>query len=161
MSDLTDPTFLPSLLDGVLTAVSNALAAAGRPVDRVFKSPGPASWDCSQLCCWSQTRVVNPGTQTDPFSQRRQLRHVVDVTILLTRCISSVSEGMPGAAAIDADGEGFATDQFTLQRALTEGVRTATLVPGGCTVGRLNGVIAQPPQGGLSGMTTILEVAVG
>lgn len=160
MSALDDPNFLPDLLDGVLAVISNALIAAGRPIDRVFISPGPASGDCSQLACWSQTRVVNPGTLTDLKPIRSPIRHAVDVNVLLTRCISSAAEGMPGAAAIEVDGRGFATDMFTLQRALTLGVQTGTLGLGNCTVARLNPVIPQPPQGGLSGMTTILEVAL-
>lgn len=163
MTSFTDPDYLAVTLDGILTALQAGLAAAGRPVDRAFRSAGPPAWDCSQLAVWASIRLVAPGTRIDPNPMLRQIRLSADVSVLLTRCMAATAfEGTPTVAVVDADGANLATDLWTITRTLTDGVHAATLgLPGGCTVARLNPVTPIPPSGGLYGVTTILEVVVG
>lgn len=157
----TDPDYLADILTEILDVISDALTAAGRPVDRVLRSPGVPAWDCGLLAVYPRVRVVSNETNTDPRAMRKQIRHNLDVNVLLTRCLTSVKEGVPTATQVDADGAGFATDMWIVERALTVASQQSAFLPGGCTIARLNPVIPASPQGGYSGMTTTLEVALG
>lgn len=157
----TDPDYTAGILQAVLDLLATALDDADRPVARTFRSPGVPSWDCGQLAVWSQARSMGPETNTDRKAITKQARHGLDINILLTRCLTSTASGMPTAEQVDADGEGYATDQWIIQRALYSAARDSTFLPGGCMVARLNPVTPASPQGGYSGMTTTLEVALG
>lgn len=159
----TDPGYVATVLDGILSALDAAYTAAGRPVDRVFRSAAAPPWDCSLLAVWPQVRVVAPGTRQDPNPMLRQFRLALDVSTVVTRCLSAAQfDEVPPVAALDADGVALATDMWIMTRTLTEGVTAATLgVPGGCMVARVNPVTTPPPSGGYYAVTTSLEVILG
>jgi hypothetical protein len=159
----TDPTYLAEVLQGILTTLSTAYTAAGRPVDRVFRSAAAPAWDCSLLAIWPAVRVVAPGTRTDPNPMLRQFRLALDASVVVTRCMAAAQfDGVPPVTAVDADGAALAADMWIMARTLTEGAATATLgVPGGCTVARVTPVTTPPPSGGLYAVTTTLEVTLG
>lgn len=158
----TDPGFVSGIIDRLLSEVDAALTAAGRPTGRVHRFPGIPSWDCQGLYGWPQLRVGGPGTQTDGRQQRQQRRHILDVNVLLLRCVTTITDsGIPAVAVVDADGDGYATDMWVLERAMSAAVRNGDLIPDTCTVGRVNPVTPQSPSGGLSGMLTSLEIGLG
>lgn len=159
----TDPGYVAATLGGILTALSAAYTAAGRPVERVFRSAAAPVWDCSLLATWPAVRVVSPGTRTDLSPMLRQFRVALDVSVLVTRCmVAAQYDSVPPVSAVDADGVALATDMWIMARTLTEGVTAATLgLPGGCAVARVNPVTPPPPSGGLYAVTTTLEVTLG
>lgn len=157
-----DPDYVAVILDSILQTVAAGLAVAGRPVDRVTRTPGPAARYCGLLAAWPQIRVVSPETRTDARAIRRHFRLALDVNLLLTRCLASAAANdIPTAEQVDSDGAGFATDMFVMTRTLAVGAADSTLLPGGCNIAHLNPVVPARPGGGLSGITTTMEVTLG
>lgn len=160
----TDPDYVAGILTDVLTAGENALIAAGRPVDRVNRFYGPPSWDCEMLTVWPRMRLTGFGRNTSGSAPlEKQARYTLDVNVVLLRCITALTaKGMPSAATVDADAEGYAIDMWTLQRAYTLGIIEGTLFASAeCTVGTMTPFVPLNPSGGLSGMSSTIEVALG
>lgn len=152
------------LLNDVLDAVAAGLAGAGRPVDRVCKFPGgEPSWDCEMLAAWPRMRLGDLGT-VDPAGPVRAgtYRHVLDVKLILLRCVTALAHDgtLPAAAVVDADGEGYATDMAVMNLTILGGVADGSLF-GSCQAVRPQPTEPRVPSGGLSGMTKTIEVTLG
>jgi len=159
-----DPDHVSLLLDGALTSVNAALTTAGRPVARVVRFPGgPPSWDCEMLAAWPRLTSGGIGTQPNQRIMHRAVKHVLTLNILLLRCTAAVNEdtGLPSAIEVDADGDAYATDMWVLHRTLVLGCLDGTLfAAGSCSEAHSSGVLPQAPQGGLSAMTSTIEVTL-
>lgn len=159
-----DASYVADVLAGVGAVLGDAFTDAGRAVD-VRRFPGVPSWDCEMLALWPQLGAVNKKARGSVAAEDwlgTQFRHTLTINVLLLRCVTAATDtGMPAPSVVDADGAAFATDQWILERTITQSVRDGTLVPDTCSVGRVTPVVPQAPQGGLSGMTTTIEVGLG
>lgn len=160
-----DNNYLAGIVQTVLDGVAAALTDAGRPPDRAVRTDGPPALDCPGLFAYATTALVDPGVDQDTRPMRRQVRIGAFIAVTLARCQSAVPDdrtGVPSPEAVDADGVGYHTDLWITQRALITRLRDGSLVAGGaCTVAHLNPVTPLPPSGGLYGLTTTIDVALG
>lgn len=151
-----------SVLDDVLDVASGALATEGRPVGRVVRFAGSPSWDCEMLAAWPSLRLGGFETNdaTGPI-RGGAYRPVLDVNLLLLRCVTALdAQGrVPDAATVDAEGEGFATDMQVLMFSIADAIANGTLL-GSCSYARPRAVIPLTPLGALSGMSTVIEVSL-
>lgn len=163
MTTFSDADYLSSVLDDVLNAGDAALTAAGRPVSVLVKSPGIPSWDCEGLYVWPRTFTAGLDLTQNARAMQRQVKIAAAVNVLLIRCITSVTNsGIPDATVVDSDGNGFAIDMWALQRGYVEAALDGTLFTTvGCVIARMQPIMPATPQGGFSGMTTTIEVALG
>jgi hypothetical protein len=159
-----DPSHVADVLSGVLDGLSAALTAGGRPMERVGRFYGPPVWDCEQLVAWPSTRVGKVGTSTDSNILQCAFKQVLDVNLLLLRCfqvLNDTEDGIPPIEVVDADGTAFATDMWIMQRTITVGAKDGTLFPSTtCQEVRVNPITPLPPQSGLYGMSTRIEVTL-
>lgn len=134
-----DVDVVAQVLTSVLLRVSTDLSTAGRPVDRIFRSAGSSpALDCAQLSAWSNHQALPVG---DARGTRRVSQHAITVFVQLTRCLTVIPEGIPTEAEMDADGAGFAVDQWVMGKALV----TWPDVPP-CSVIRYEGITADRPS---------------
>lgn len=151
------------LLDDVLDVVSGALATAGRPIGRVVRFAGSPSWDCEMLAAWPQLRLG--GFETNDAAgpiRGGAYRPVLDINLLLLRCVTAldpVTGKVPSESVVDADGEGFALDMQTLMFSVADAIASGTLLSA-CSLARPRAVVPALPSGGLSGMSTVIEVTL-
>jgi hypothetical protein len=162
----TDDDYLADIVQAILDAIDAALTDAGRPPDRVIRTDGDPVLDCGGLYGHvSEVGLVDTGLDRDFRPVRQAVRLGAAVVVTLARCRAAVPDsqsGVPPAAAVDEDAVGMHTDLWVTQRALIDSVRDGSLGAGGtCTVARLNPVTPIPPAGGIYGVTTTIELALG
>lgn len=154
-----DPDFVGDLSLALLAHLSTALIAGSRPVSRVVRFPGGTpSWDCEMLAVWPGSRISIQDTQTAGIPTGPARRVVLDFRVLLIRCITTSSAGgkPPTLSQVDVDGAVFARDMWLLTVALGR-----WKPDGNCTLVRAEGFRPELPQGGYSGMSALVELAVG
>lgn len=160
----TNPDHTSLILEDVLQHGADALLAAGRPVDRVARFPGVPSWDCEMLVAFPRTRIIGIGptssTARSPVPDRYEIRHILEINVTLLRCITALTPtGMPSAAIVDADGDGYAIDMWVLQLAYTSGIIDGSLF-GGCPLANMQPFTPLTPSGSLSAFSTTIEVTL-
>lgn len=162
MATWNDADFLSSILTNALTACSAALTTASRPVARALIYPGLPVADCEQLATWPSLSYSLSGVSqlNEPIARRPQ-RVIMHVNLVLYRCISTGRNGKPPTAAdIGADGVGYATDMWILQKAVTDGLRSGTIGVLGCPVGLVQPWLPTEAAGGFSSMSSVIEVGL-
>lgn len=156
-----DPTFVSFKVDAILTALSLAFTAGSRPLGRVVRFSGIPSWDCEMLAAWTGMRLGGRGTIADADPVTKAVKPVVEVNLLLLRCVTALNDDgtPPSEALVDADGDGFMTDMWIMQHTIDVGLTDGTLWPA-CSAVNVRPIRPLSPSGNLSGMTTTIEVTL-
>lgn len=159
---IEDPTHVSDFLTTVLDNLVTIFQTGSRPVDRAVIFPGQPAWDCEQLAIWPRLRVATAPTTTSSNKLGPAFAHVLDIGILLNRCIvTHENNTIPTMETVTLDGVAYATDMWLLQRAVTNGVKDGTLLGDmSCRSVKANPVLPALPQGGFSAMTTTIEVTL-
>lgn len=157
-----DADYVSQILDVFLNAVGTELTNAGRTIDRLVKFSGTPSWDCEMVAVWPALRTAVKGTSTAANPIGAAIKHVADINLLLLRCVTSAEDEnpIPPQATVDADGEGYATDMWLVQRALVQAAAGGGILNTGCTEIRFNPVRVFPPAGNLSAFQLTTEVTL-
>jgi hypothetical protein len=152
------PTYVSDILETLNTALSAAFTGASRPFERVVRFPGIPSWDCEMIATWSSLRHTLTTRNRTPVA--KQVSNVLYVSTLYLRCTTVFEKhDLPSADTVDADGVGYAIDQWIAHRTITRGIIDGTIF-GGCSTAVLQAMREQNPQGGFSGFQTTIEVTI-
>lgn len=156
-----DPTYVSFQVNAILATISAAFTAASRPLGRVVRFSGVPSWDCEMLAAYTQIRIGGRGTLTSIDPIAKAVKPVVDINLLLLRCVTAINDdgSLPDEATVDDDGDGYITDMWILQHTLDTGLTDGTLWPS-CSAANIKPIRPLSPSGNLSGMTTTIEVTL-